>query len=363
MRSLILILALFLAGLQVSCAGPATQQAPAAEGDAAPNPVAEHMGFVLGNWAIRSYANGYEPQGPTGLAMYRSRFGGMVLEETRAYDVAWARRYSASGENEIRWYGWGGDGWRYISVLPFGRVNFGVASFTEQGFRVLTGPIDIGQNIRRPMQVGAFLLTRAKEDGPFEVFDVDDPDRPLIWWSIVRMGFGTEPPMEFVPVEFLERTEQTSLERRPSAVQRERPAEWSQFDFWLGEWDLQWPGGAGTNTIESVNSGWAIRENFAAADGTGFTGGSLSVWDPGKRVWNQFWMDSTGAYLSFVGGWEGDQMILTLSNAEDMKNPGRLSRMRWHDISDDALVWTYEGSDDQGATWSTLWEINYTRRQ
>ena len=69
-----------------------------------------------------------------------------------------------------------------------------------------------------------------------------------------------------------------------------------QFDFWVGEWELTWPGGqAGTppdqkgvgyNTIRRVLSDKVIEENFRTADES-YLGRSWSVYNSTKNQWQQ----------------------------------------------------------------------------
>jgi len=153
------------------------------------------------------------------------------------------------------------------------------------------------------------------------------------------------------------------VESKDIPVNPESPCisdEAGQFDFWIGDWDLDWANGKGTNSIDRILGDCVIRENFAGAGG--FAGGSLSMWRPKEKQWRQIWMDNQGTHLSFAGGWDGEQMVLVSEPPAGAPN-GRASRMRWHDIEDDSFVWTYEGSGDDGATWKTIWEINYTRRR
>ncbi|MCB9848901.1 MAG: DUF1579 family protein [Phycisphaeraceae bacterium] len=350
------VIALCLSSAMFSCASRTMQQVAAPVQQEAFHPVSDQLGFALGDWAIHNYSGGGLGEAPVGLVSYRSLFDGMVLEESRSYE--WARPVSDRGEIEIRWYQYrkDHDDWRYLSVSPHAILRLGAARNTPEGFRIigeLPGP---GASGAAEPVLDEFLLKPATEKNAFEVYGEDDADRPLVWW-LKRSGFSGS----LRPVEYLVRTDCTMLEPNAVSVRPVRAPEWAQFDFWLGEWDLAWQGGAGTNTIDTAIGGWAVRENFAS-EKTNFSGGSLSVYDRANRVWRQVWMDSQGAYLSFVGSWDGDQMVLTLDNPQDTAKPDRDSRMRWHDIEDDRFTWTYEGSDDDGATWSTLWEIEYTRR-
>ena len=120
----------------------------------------------------------------------------------------------------------------------------------------------------------------------------------------------------------------------------------TQFDFWLGEWDVTWgEDGKGTNCIERILGGKIIQENFSAPD---FNGISVSAYDPGRELWCQTWVDSNGAYLDFTGRFEEDRMIL----ARDALVKGQVckQRMIWYDIQDNKLEWNWERSDDGGKT-------------
>jgi hypothetical protein len=86
---------------------------------------------------------------------------------------------------------------------------------------------------------------------------------------------------------------------------------------------------------------------------------SHSVYDRAAACWKQTWVDSDGAYLDFVGHFENGVMDLR----RRAEHEGRLAtfRMRWFEIERDSLSWAYERSDDDGATWTSLWAIEYSR--
>ncbi|GJM45593.1 MAG: hypothetical protein DHS20C21_24350 [Gemmatimonadota bacterium] len=134
--------------------------------------------------------------------------------------------------------------------------------------------------------------------------------------------------------------------------------EFSQFDFWVGEWDLTWANdGQGTNVIAREYDGCVIREQFSTE---GFQGTSVSCWSPKLGKWRQTWVDNSGSYLDFTGGMVGDRMILS---REVPEIPGTThQRMVFHDITADSLIWDWESSKDGGETWTTNWQIHYQRR-
>lgn len=147
------------------------------------------------------------------------------------------------------------------------------------------------------------------------------------------------------------------------------PSGASQFDFWLGDWDVSWGDGlSGTNHVRKVLGDRVVQEDFDGERDAQLHGLSVSVCGNDGR-WRQTWVDDNGTYLHFVGGWEGEstdpaepgpRMVLVHSREIEGK-PVQL-RMVWSDIEPDSLTWRWQRSDDGGATWTTNWELAYWRR-
>jgi hypothetical protein len=135
-----------------------------------------------------------------------------------------------------------------------------------------------------------------------------------------------------------------------------------QFDFWIGEWDLTWDGGSGTNVVTSELGGCVVEENFDGrdAEGKGLVGRSLSVYSPAKGKWLQTWVDNSGGYLDFEGGWTDSTMVL--GRQAERNGTTFLQRMVFHNITQNAFDWNWERSDDGGTTWKPLWVIHYARK-
>ena len=139
----------------------------------------------------------------------------------------------------------------------------------------------------------------------------------------------------------------------------ERAAETRQFDFWIGEWDLTWDGGGGTNVIRAILDDHVIEEQFRSNDGS-LEGMSVSVWSPQLGQWQQTWVDSQGSYIALSGGWDGQQMVL-LAQRPAAAGPVQL-RMVFYNIARDQLDWRWERSTDRGQGWSLQWQIHYQRK-
>jgi hypothetical protein len=144
------------------------------------------------------------------------------------------------------------------------------------------------------------------------------------------------------------------------------PAEAHQFDFWLGDWDLTWAGGGrGHNRITRILDGQVIQEQFTELatdpnDTKPLHGLSVSVYAPSLGVWRQTWVDSTGSYMDFLGGYADGKLTLSMERAVNGR-PTRY-RMVFYNIAAHTLDWDWERSEDDGQSWQLLWRIHYQRR-
>ena len=131
-------------------------------------------------------------------------------------------------------------------------------------------------------------------------------------------------------------------------------AEYHQFDFWTGRWDVYNKAGqlVAHSLIEAVyNCG--IRENWMPIGKPG--GGSLSIYVPEQKHWEQFWIDSTGSRAFFTGGWNGSAMVIS------GKWSGPLVRMSYSRNADGSVRQLGEQSDDEGKSWSPSFDFTYRR--
>jgi hypothetical protein len=144
-------------------------------------------------------------------------------------------------------------------------------------------------------------------------------------------------------------------------------AEQKQLDFWLGEWDLTWPGdkpgetGHGTNSIRRILDGCVVQESFSGGDSMPLRGTSVSLFDVTGK-WKQTWVDNEGSYLDFSGGLDNGFMIF---QRESVRRDGTkaMQRMVWKNITANELDWSWESSADGGKTWQVQWPIHYKRKQ
>lgn len=143
--------------------------------------------------------------------------------------------------------------------------------------------------------------------------------------------------------------------------------EQKQFNFWVGEWDLIWPGqkpgetGHGGNSIRRIMEGCVVEERFTGGDAMHLRGMSVSTFVTRAGKWKQTWVDNEGGYLDFVGEFKDGQMSLS-REAIGPDGAKILQRMVWKNISPKELDWSWESSKDGGKNWQVLWPIHYKRK-
>ena len=134
-----------------------------------------------------------------------------------------------------------------------------------------------------------------------------------------------------------------------------------QFDFWLGDWDVEARGRlAGRNRISRLFGDCGLREEYVGARG-GYTGSSFNLFDAARRVWHQTWVDNQGQLLLLEGGLVDGRMVLG-GRQIDAEGKSAEQRITWTPNADGTVRQLWEQSTDGGATWTTLFDGLYRRR-
>ena len=141
----------------------------------------------------------------------------------------------------------------------------------------------------------------------------------------------------------------------------------SQFDFWVGDWQLTWGDTLhGTNHVDKLFGNCTVHENFKDPK-TNFLGQSWSVYNANYKQWQQTWVDNQGGYISLTGGIVGDSLILTTAERTvpaSISATGKMTnRMVYYNIKQDSFDWSWEASTNGGKTWKQNWLIHYKRMQ
>jgi hypothetical protein len=148
----------------------------------------------------------------------------------------------------------------------------------------------------------------------------------------------------------------------PAATPGCTSAESRQLDFWVGHWSVSPKAAphrkAATSLIEKLYSGCAIRENWMPLQGG--AGGSFSSYLPDRKAWQQLWVDSSGSWVTFTGGWDGNAMVLE-GVWPQPGHPQQRTRMSYRLLADGTVDQSGVTSDDEGKTWQPGFDLIYTR--
>jgi hypothetical protein len=138
-------------------------------------------------------------------------------------------------------------------------------------------------------------------------------------------------------------------------------AEYRQFDFWVGEWNVTQNGKqAGTSRIEKILDGCAVLESWTGAGGS--RGRSLNYYDAMRSVWHQTWVDNQGAPLELEGRLEGASMVLAGTARAAAPGGTVVDRITWTPQPDGTVRQHWETSIDDGKSWVTAFDGRYARK-
>lgn len=138
-----------------------------------------------------------------------------------------------------------------------------------------------------------------------------------------------------------------------------RAPENRQFDFWIGDWNVQDAAGepAGTNRIEPIQDGCVLLETWKGARGG--TGNSFNMYDAASGTWRQTWVDNKGGRLDLAGGLRDGRMVLE-GDAPARTDPGKRvqHRISWERRGANVRQ-LWQASRDGGRTWTVLFDGLY----
>ena len=123
--------------------------------------------------------------------------------------------------------------------------------------------------------------------------------------------------------------------------------EYSQFNFWLGNWKVYDTNEKliGTNNIVRLPNACGMQENWSSKTSPS-KGTSYNYYNKSDNSWNQVWIDNSGFSLNLKGKYSNNQMILKSKIIKGKK--GKFyHRITWTNNSDGSVtqVWDYVSSE------------------
>ncbi|HST24301.1 MAG TPA: tetratricopeptide repeat protein [Blastocatellia bacterium] len=139
-------------------------------------------------------------------------------------------------------------------------------------------------------------------------------------------------------------------------------SEYKQFDFWVGEWNVETTQGqpAGKNIIERMEQGCVLMENWTGA--AGGTGKSINFYNASTGKWRQTWVDSTGNVAEYEGEYKDGAMRFD-GNPVTTNGKKTLRRLTLSSQGPDRVRQLFEQSADDGKTWTPQYDLIYVRKK
>lgn len=136
-----------------------------------------------------------------------------------------------------------------------------------------------------------------------------------------------------------------------------------EFDFWVGDWNVFQTGmdyQVGKQKIEKVSGGCIVLENWTATSVPG-EGKSMNFISPKTGKWEQVWMGSGGVYLNYYNGEYKDGAMCYEGDGVDKAGKKLLFHLIYFNLSKESLRQLLERSDDEGKTWTSVYDFTYKR--
>jgi hypothetical protein len=128
-------------------------------------------------------------------------------------------------------------------------------------------------------------------------------------------------------------------------------------DFWLGRWVVNEGGKrVARSEIQRGADGCVVIERYRQEDG--YSGTSLSFYDPALGRWRQTWVDSTGAVGEFTG--EAASQAMQFAGETHRADGTRIHRRMRLEREGDGVRQTSLASRD-GVAWKPHYELHYVR--
>ena len=137
--------------------------------------------------------------------------------------------------------------------------------------------------------------------------------------------------------------------------------EFRQFDFWIGDWDVKNPQGvpSGSSNIQLILGQCIILENWTG--GSGSSGKSFNIYDANDKKWHQTWVDDKGTFTHYIGGLVDGRMVIVADTIVTGKKT--LAKMTFSKLENGDVRQFGESSTDDGKTWTTSFDLIYSRKK
>lgn len=241
-----------------------------------------------------------------------------------------------------------------------GWFTLGVQRFDARDYRGALEAFDHARQMRYP-QIGPLALRTARAQA-----QLGEKEKAFATLKTATDGgFANVEALlaenDLIPLRGDPRWEETVAATRRNQRPCSAAPEYRQFDYWLGEWDVESGGQKiARSSIQLILEDCAVFENYQTI-GRVYAGKSFSMWDAAHKRWEQRYVDTTGAFHEWTGGMEGDRMVFTWTyESSGVKTMNRMSYLK---EGPDKVRQRIEVSTDAGKSWSVGYDGLYVRRK
>ena len=160
---------------------------------------------------------------------------------------------------------------------------------------------------------------------------------------------------------FAKLVEQANRNLKPCAYTPEN----RQFDFWVGEWNVETTSGAvpaGQSGIEKTLADCVILENWQS-NGNPYSGKSYNIYNSALKRWEQFWVDNVGGNIFFYGGLKDGVMDYWTDELPQPDGSKLKRHLQFFALGSDKVRQFSRGSTDNGKTWNVEYDFTYIRKK
>jgi tetratricopeptide (TPR) repeat protein len=138
-----------------------------------------------------------------------------------------------------------------------------------------------------------------------------------------------------------------------------------QFDFWLGEWNVETTQGgvpAGESRIELILGDCVVQENWQS-NGNPYSGKSYNTYNAALKRWEQYWVDNSAGNIFFYGGLKDGAMDYWTDEIPQPAGPPLKRHLQFFQLGPDKVRQFSQGSTDGGKTWKPEYDFTYVRKK
>jgi hypothetical protein len=253
-----------------------------------------------------------------------------------------AQAYSAlTASDPKNGLAWQNLGECFLQLHKFDQAVQAFTAASEQNFRPLVNRVNVARA----------YAEKGDRDPAFKTLN-----------EVVASGQGGRVrPFILSSTEFTKYREDAQFKSILEAIAPCKSPEFRQFDFWVGDWEVQDPAGnvVGQNLVTLEQDGCLIIEHWKDAGGVQ-TGTSFNYYDIRDKKWHQLYLDNSGnagAFPAMAGDFTGGKMVLL---TDEKSTP--LYRWTWYTLVPDRVRQMAEQSSDGQKTWQIFWDSVYVRK-